>query len=218
MLAEWCTSVPKIWGPLFWWRTRGKLVSLMFHQEMMDSRCSKSSQRVSSLILEPDGGSEIFNLSFLLNHLWPDHVMVFQLSALVKESCKYLFSPSLLLWCDFYSPVFPKPFSGVFFLSITDRREGINKKTPTEQGVSCRATGAVSMTWDSSKPENQIKVKMLGNTNVQSVFWQPHPTPASSSSANTINTEQETHPTQTSGVGNSNPLPGMGFNRREKFK
>lgn len=109
-----------------------------------------------------------------------------------------------LLWC---------------LVSLYYWQEGRDQhENSTEQGVSCRATGAVSMTWDSSKPENQIKVKMLGNTNVQSVFWQPHPTPASSSAANTINTEQETHPTQTSGVGNSNPLPGMGFNRREKFK
>lgn len=97
-------------------------------QGMMNSWCSKHSQRVLSLILEPGGGSEILNLSFLLRNLWPHHVMVLELSGLVKESCKYLFSPSLFLWHDFYSPVFPQPFSGVFFSLLVTGGKGSTTK------------------------------------------------------------------------------------------
>lgn len=148
MLAPQFPKSEELWGPLFCWKTRGKQVSLTFYQEMMDSWSSEHSQRVLLLILGPDRGSEILKLSFLLGNLWPDQVMVLKLSGLVKESCKYTFSvvPKLyvskaLLWSFF------------FFFSLYYCQEGRDQhKNSTEQGVSCRATGAVSMTWDSSGP------------------------------------------------------------------
>lgn len=162
---------------------------------------------------EPDGCSEILSLSFLLSHLWPDHVMVLKLSGLVKESCKYLFSPSLFLWCDFCSLVFPKPFSGVFFLSITDRREGINMKTQLSKVF--RAGLQVLLAWPEIAPSPKTRSKWkCWEIQMCSLFSDnltPHQPAA-------LQPTLSTHPTQTSRVGNSNPLPGMGFNRSEKFK
>lgn len=147
----------QLWGPLFWWRTGGKQLSLIFYREMMDSWSSEHIQRVLSLILEPDGDSEILNLSFLLRNLCPDHVMVPELSGLVKESCKYLFSPSLFLWCAFYSLVFPQPFSGTFFLSPPGRRERINTKTQLSKVF--RAGLQVLLAWPEIAPSPKTRSK-----------------------------------------------------------
>lgn len=160
----WQSDVPQfpkleeLWGPLYWWRTRGKQMSFIFYQEMIDSWSSEHSHRVLLLILELDGGSEILNLFCLLSDLWLDHVMVLKLSALVKESCKYLFSPHSSCGVISTTLCFQSPSLESFFLSYC--QEGRHQhENSTEQGVPCRATGAVSMTWDSSEPKTRSKWK-----------------------------------------------------------
>lgn len=120
---------------------------------------SGSSERVLVLILGSDGGSEIPNLSFLLSDLWPDCVMVPKLSALVKESCKYLFSPhsscavTSAALCSQSSPL-------VSFFSQLCQEGRDQQENSAEQGAPCRATGAV--TWPeiapSPKPDQSANV------------------------------------------------------------